>query len=80
MLAVTAIGADVADARGRGLRGRHLDLASPALQWRRDIAAEPLGVVEGARASPAWPTTAFDRPGMTGSAPGVASRPAVHGA
>ncbi|KRF34958.1 phosphoribosylamine--glycine ligase [Nocardioides sp. Soil805] len=47
VLAVTATGADVADARAKAYEGINT-ISFPGAQWRRDIAAEPLGVVEGA--------------------------------
>ena len=47
VLAVRAIGADVADARAKAYEGIAA-ISFPGAQWRRDIAAEPLGVVEGA--------------------------------
>ena len=47
VLAVRAIGADVADARAKAYEGV-ASISFPGAQWRRDIAAEPLGVVEGA--------------------------------
>ncbi|MCW2832695.1 MAG: phosphoribosylamine--glycine ligase [Nocardioides sp.] len=47
VLAVRAIGADVADARAKAYEGI-ATISFPGAQWRRDIAAEPLGVVEGA--------------------------------
>ncbi len=49
VLAVRAIGADVADARAKAYEGV-ASISFPGAQWRRDIAAEPLGVVEGAAA------------------------------
>ena len=42
-----AVGADVADARATAYAAADL-VAFPGLQRREDIAAEPLGVVEGA--------------------------------
>ena len=50
VLAVRAVGADVADARAKAYEGV-ASISFPGAQWRRDIAAEPLGVVEGAAAS-----------------------------
>ncbi|HXH77387.1 phosphoribosylamine--glycine ligase [Nocardioides sp.] len=47
VLAVRAIGSDVADARAKAYEGI-ATISYPGAQWRRDIAAEPLGVVEGA--------------------------------
>jgi phosphoribosylamine--glycine ligase len=47
VLAVLAVGADVADARAKAYEGI-ATISFPGAQWRRDIAAEPLGVVEGA--------------------------------
>ena len=47
VLTVTAIGADIADARAKAYEGIN-SISFPGAQWRRDIAAEPLGVVEGA--------------------------------
>ena len=47
MLAVRALGSDVADARARAYAAADL-ISFPGLQRRTDIAAEPLGVVEGA--------------------------------
>ena len=47
VLAVRATGADVADARAKAYEGIS-SISFPGAQWRRDIAAEPLGVVEGA--------------------------------
>ena len=49
VLAVRAIGTDVADARAKAYEGV-ATISFPGAQWRRDIAAEPLGVVEGATA------------------------------
>jgi phosphoribosylamine--glycine ligase len=49
VLAVRAIGTDVADARAKAYEGIS-SISFPGAQWRRDIAAEPLGVVEGAGA------------------------------
>ncbi len=49
VLAVRAIGVDVADARAKAYEGVAA-ISFPGAQWRRDIAAEPLGVVEGAAA------------------------------
>nr|WP_181309742.1 phosphoribosylamine--glycine ligase [Nocardioides campestrisoli] len=49
VLAVRAVGADVADARAKAFEGISA-ISFPGAQWRRDIAAEPLGVVEGAAA------------------------------
>lgn len=47
VLAVRALGADVADARARAYAAADL-ISFAGLQRRSDIAAEPLGVVEGA--------------------------------
>ncbi len=47
VLAVRAIGTDIADARAKAYEGI-ATISFPGAQWRRDIAAEPLGVVEGA--------------------------------
>ena len=47
VLAVRATGTDVADARAKAYEGIST-ISFPGAQWRRDIAAEPLGVVEGA--------------------------------
>ena len=47
VLAVRAVGTDVADARAKAYEGI-ATISFPGAQWRRDIAAEPLGVVEGA--------------------------------
>ena len=47
VLAVRAVGSDVADARARSYAAADL-IAFDGLQRRTDIAAEPLGVVEGA--------------------------------
>ena len=47
VLAVRAVGTDVADARAKAYEGI-ASISFPGAQWRRDIAAEPLGVVEGA--------------------------------
>jgi phosphoribosylamine--glycine ligase len=47
VLAVRAVGYDVADARARAYAAADL-IAFPGMQRRSDIAAEPLGVVEGA--------------------------------
>jgi phosphoribosylamine--glycine ligase len=47
VLAVRAIGSSVADARAKAYDGIS-SISFPGAQWRRDIAAEPLGVVEGA--------------------------------
>jgi phosphoribosylamine--glycine ligase len=47
VLAVRAVGSDVADARAKAYEGVS-SISFPGAQWRRDIAAEPLGVVEGA--------------------------------
>ncbi len=47
MLAVRALGYDVADARARAYAAADL-IGFDGLQRRSDIAAEPLGVVEGA--------------------------------
>lgn len=49
VLAVRAVGKDVADARAKAYEGI-ATISFPGAQWRRDIAAEPLGVVEGAAA------------------------------
>jgi phosphoribosylamine--glycine ligase len=49
VLAVRATGSDVADARAKAYEGVAA-IGFPGAQWRRDIAAEPLGVVEGAAA------------------------------
>ena len=49
VLAVRASGTDVADARAKAYVGV-ASISFPGAQWRRDIAAEPLGVVEGAAA------------------------------
>jgi phosphoribosylamine--glycine ligase len=49
VLAVRAVGTDVADARAKAYEGI-ASISFPGAQWRRDIAAEPLGVVEGAAA------------------------------
>jgi phosphoribosylamine---glycine ligase len=49
VLAVRAIGSDVADARAKAYEGIS-SISFPGAQWRRDIAAEPLGVMEGAAA------------------------------
>ena len=49
VLAVRAVGSDVADARAKAYEGI-ASISFPGAQWRRDIAAEPLGVVEGAAA------------------------------
>lgn len=49
VLAVRAVGTDVADARAKAYEGI-ATISFPGAQWRRDIAAEPLGVVEGAAA------------------------------
>ena len=49
VLAVRAVGADVADARAKAYEGI-ASISVPGAQWRRDSAAEPLGVVEGAAA------------------------------
>jgi phosphoribosylamine--glycine ligase len=49
VLAVRAVGSDVADARARAYEGVAA-ISFPGAQWRRDIAAQPLGVVEGAAA------------------------------
>ena len=49
VLAVRAIGTDVADARAKAYEGV-ATISFPGAQWRRDIAAEPLGVIEGAAA------------------------------
>jgi phosphoribosylamine--glycine ligase len=50
VLAVRATGSDVADARAKAYEGIS-SISFPGAQWRRDIAAEPLGVVEGAASS-----------------------------
>jgi phosphoribosylamine--glycine ligase len=47
VLAVRAVGTDVADARARAYRAAEL-ISFDGMQRRSDIAAEPLGVVEGA--------------------------------
>lgn len=47
VLAVRAVGYDVADARSRAYAAADL-VSFPGMQRRSDIAAEPLGVVEGA--------------------------------
>ena len=47
VLAVRATGTDVADARAAAYSAAEL-ISFPGLQRRSDIAAEPLGVVEGA--------------------------------
>ncbi len=47
VLAVRALGSDVADARARAYAAADL-ISFDGLQRRTDIAAEPLGVVEGA--------------------------------
>ena len=47
VLAVRAVGADVDSARATAYAGADL-VAFPGMQRRSDIAAEPLGVVEGA--------------------------------
>ena len=47
VLAVRAVGSDVADARARAYAAADL-VSFPGMQRRTDIAAEPLGVVEGA--------------------------------
>jgi phosphoribosylamine--glycine ligase len=47
VLAVRAVGADVADARAMAYAAADL-VAFPGMQRRSDIASEPLGVVEGA--------------------------------
>ena len=49
VLAVRARGSDIADARAKAYEGI-ASISFPGAQWRRDIAAEPLGVVEGAAA------------------------------
>ncbi|WP_374457789.1 phosphoribosylamine--glycine ligase [Nocardioides sp.] len=49
VLAVRATGTDVADARAKAYEGIS-SISFPGAQWRRDIAAEPLGAVEGAAA------------------------------
>ena len=49
VLAVLATGRDVADARARAYEGVHM-VSFPGMQHRHDIAAEPLGAVEGAAA------------------------------
>ena len=43
MLAVTAVGADVADARAKAYEGV-ATISFPGAQWRRDIAAKAAGV------------------------------------
>ncbi|TQK69307.1 MULTISPECIES: phosphoribosylamine--glycine ligase [unclassified Nocardioides] len=50
VLAVRAVGYDVADARSRAYAAADL-VSFPGMQRRTDIAAEPLGVVEGASLS-----------------------------
>jgi len=50
VLAVRATGSDVADARAKAYEGV-ASISFAGAQWRRDIAAEPLGVVEGAGAA-----------------------------
>ncbi len=52
VLAVCAVGSDVADARAKAYEGV-ASISFTGAQWRRDIAAEPLGVVEGAAATTA---------------------------
>ncbi|WP_121254557.1 phosphoribosylamine--glycine ligase [Nocardioides ferulae] len=47
VLSVRAVGADVAEARQRAYDAL-AEISFPGAQWRTDIAAEPLGVVEGA--------------------------------
>ena len=47
VLAVRATGTDVADARAKAYEGIS-SISFPGAHWRHDIAAEPLGVVEGA--------------------------------
>jgi phosphoribosylamine--glycine ligase len=47
VLAVRAIGSDIADARAKAYEGI-ASISFPGAQWRHDIAAAPLGVVEGA--------------------------------
>lgn len=47
VLAVRATGTDVADARAKAYEGIS-SISFPGAQWRRDIAADPLGAVEGA--------------------------------
>lgn len=47
VLAVRAVGTDVADARAKAYAAADL-VSFDGLQRRGDIAAEPLGVVEGA--------------------------------
>jgi phosphoribosylamine--glycine ligase len=47
VLTVTAVGSSIADARAKAYEGIS-SIAFPGAQWRRDIAAEPLGVIEGA--------------------------------
>ena len=49
VLAVRATGTDVADARAKAYEGV-ASISFRGAQWRRDIAAEPLGAVEGAAA------------------------------
>jgi len=49
VLAIRAVGSDVADARAKAYEGI-ATVSFPGALWRRDIAAEPLGVVEGAAA------------------------------
>lgn len=51
VLAVRAVGTDIADARAKAYEGI-ASISFPGAQWRRDIAAEPLGVVEGASLKP----------------------------
>jgi len=47
VLSVRAIGSDIADARAKAYEGI-ASISFPGAQWRHDIAAAPLGVVEGA--------------------------------
>jgi phosphoribosylamine--glycine ligase len=47
VLAVRALGYDIADARARAYAAADL-ISFPGMQRRSDIAAEPLGVIEGA--------------------------------
>jgi phosphoribosylamine--glycine ligase len=49
VLAVRATGTDVADARAKAYEGVS-SISFPGAQWRRDIAAEPLGAIEGTAA------------------------------
>ncbi|WP_110181190.1 phosphoribosylamine--glycine ligase [Nocardioides solisilvae] len=68
VLAVRAVGASVADARAKAFEGIAA-ISFPGAQWRRDIAAEPLGVVEGAAALAPAPT---DPPSAAPAAPSAA--------